>query len=475
MRAVDLAIRSGLPDEPVAPRWAVDAVLGTRRNDMTRLTRAARAAHAAALASCLVRSGRAQEAVDLADRQAMEFLQRAVGATPAATLSACYATLSECYLANGRVHEASDCARIAREYADESGDDACVFRALSLLAASKAANGQFAESTAILRAADEIGEPRGWGADKWPTVLAQALLAHRRGDADDLVVALGRLHWEESSDVAERAVAGIARIWVHAIREEFRDMLVAAQRFTRGVDRRACPPILLAHACSAEALAHVHLGEPGAALRAIAGRTSPPGHAVCFELQRAGIHLQLQEPRKALQATEACVANTPDHNLRTLPSVLLRRAIALEMLGMSEAADAEFSRSSHLAAELGAVTPAIGVGMEVVERLYWRLMTNEPEFGKVIAARIPPDGSYPAPEPLGFAPTSLTDREKVLAGWLITELTFTEIAARLHVSINTVKTQTRSLYKKLGVASRAEAVRALEHAGHVHLAPAAEG
>ena len=53
----------------------------------------------------------------------------------------------------------------------------------------------------------------------------------------------------------------------------------------------------------------------------------------------------------------------------------------------------------------------------------------------------------------------LTDRETDVLRLLQGSLNLTEIAGELYVSHNTVKTHTLALYRKLGVSSRAEAVR----------------
>jgi LuxR family transcriptional regulator, maltose regulon positive regulatory protein len=55
----------------------------------------------------------------------------------------------------------------------------------------------------------------------------------------------------------------------------------------------------------------------------------------------------------------------------------------------------------------------------------------------------------------------LTEREGVIARELASGRTVAQIAERLSVSPNTVKTQLRSLYRKLGASTRTEAVRAL--------------
>ena len=52
----------------------------------------------------------------------------------------------------------------------------------------------------------------------------------------------------------------------------------------------------------------------------------------------------------------------------------------------------------------------------------------------------------------------LTARERAVLHYLPTPSTASEIAADLFVSVNTVKTQQRSIYRQLGVSSRRDAV-----------------
>lgn len=54
---------------------------------------------------------------------------------------------------------------------------------------------------------------------------------------------------------------------------------------------------------------------------------------------------------------------------------------------------------------------------------------------------------------------SLSPRERDIFGYLRTTMTADEIAAALHVSVNTVRTHQRAIYRKLGVSSRREAVK----------------
>ena len=459
-----MVLRSGLPGEPVPPRSAIDVILGTPPSDLGRLSTQERAVVVAARTWCLVRAGQAPAAAELADRDGMPLLRRVAGSAPALTQSACYAMLAEAYLAVGRCRDSTDCARIATDYATEADDDPGRFRTLGLLAASLVANGEFSTAEGSLSTANGIGARHDWRGEKWPMVFAQALTDHRRGDPESIQAILGSFGRSDSSDVVDRAVLQIGLIWLYAAREEYGKMVTATEQLVHGADRHCCPPFLLDQAIYMRGLTLTHLGEPGVALRSLAGRRSQPEHPVCFELLRATIHLRLGEPRTALRVTEACVGNCPDHNLRTLPSVYLRRAVAYDLLGHQDSADAEFSRAAHLAAELGALSPVLGLPDGTVERLYLRLMENDPELGGVIAARLPASG-YPNPKALSFMPVQLTEREAVLVPLLATKLTLAQIADRLNVSINTVKTQTRALYRKLDVSGRAEAVYSLERAG----------
>jgi LuxR family transcriptional regulator, maltose regulon positive regulatory protein len=61
-------------------------------------------------------------------------------------------------------------------------------------------------------------------------------------------------------------------------------------------------------------------------------------------------------------------------------------------------------------------------------------------------------------EPAGAWAMSLTGAELRLLPFLATHLTFPEIASRLFLSRNTVKTEAISMYRKLGAASRTEAI-----------------
>ncbi|MCF0096634.1 HTH-type transcriptional regulator MalT [Micromonospora sp. MH99] len=65
----------------------------------------------------------------------------------------------------------------------------------------------------------------------------------------------------------------------------------------------------------------------------------------------------------------------------------------------------------------------------------------------------------PAAEPGGLLDEPLTERELTILRYLQSILSNVEIAAELSLSINTVKTHVRNIYRKLGATRRREAVR----------------
>ena len=65
--------------------------------------------------------------------------------------------------------------------------------------------------------------------------------------------------------------------------------------------------------------------------------------------------------------------------------------------------------------------------------------------------------------------SSLTVAELRLLPFLATHLSFPEIGLRIHVSRNTVKTHAMSIYRKLGVSSRSEAIQHAQQVGLLEL------
>src|SRR5690606_40107553 len=93
----------------------------------------------------------------------------------------------------------------------------------------------------------------------------------------------------------------------------------------------------------------------------------------------------------------------------------------------------------------------------VLARLGERVPGTEGLFEEV---RTLPDAMPAVPEII-----SLSERERLVLRELARTASHREIAQRLFVSVNTVKTQVRSIYRKLGTSSRAEALATAQAPG----------
>jgi LuxR family maltose regulon positive regulatory protein len=109
------------------------------------------------------------------------------------------------------------------------------------------------------------------------------------------------------------------------------------------------------------------------------------------------------------------------------------------------------------AAPLGMRRPFLVRGAELRDLLSARIEagTAASAFALDLVRRMSGQGSRP---PAALAAT-LTDREQLVLRYLSSALSNAEIAAELYLSVNTIKTHQRMVYRKLGAAGRRDAVR----------------
>ena len=93
-----------------------------------------------------------------------------------------------------------------------------------------------------------------------------------------------------------------------------------------------------------------------------------------------------------------------------------------------------------------------------------RVLERRPHMGVLVDdARELRDRVAETSGPAGAWAMSLSGAELRLLPYLATHLSFPEIASRLFISRNTVKTEAIAIYRKLGVSSRSDAIeRAVE-------------
>ena len=106
--------------------------------------------------------------------------------------------------------------------------------------------------------------------------------------------------------------------------------------------------------------------------------------------------------------------------------------------------------------------PFLGFGARV-ERLLQAIPLQDvhPQLGRTLAY-LAPVAAVPRERPTGVR---FTSRELTLVELLPTHLSYAEIGERLFLSVSTVKSNLKALYRKLDATTRAEAVEASRRAG----------
>ncbi|MCE3555456.1 LuxR C-terminal-related transcriptional regulator [Pseudonocardia sp. RS11V-5] len=214
------------------------------------------------------------------------------------------------------------------------------------------------------------------------------------------------------------------------------------------------PPVLLERARLLEASLLARTGDPERTLAVLDGLGTPatPGAL----LSAAGLRLRLGDHRIATELRRRVVDPSPVR-LRVQVGILdalLAGAVADEARARDRLEDALVT-----ALPCGLRGPFLVEGTEVRPILQACLErgTATPEFaldllGRMVASPQEAGGVSALVEPP-------TERERTVLQYLSSSLSNAEIAAELYVSVSTVKTHERALYRKLGATGRRDAVR----------------
>ncbi|TQO21087.1 ATP/maltotriose-dependent transcriptional regulator MalT [Rhodoglobus vestalii] len=196
--------------------------------------------------------------------------------------------------------------------------------------------------------------------------------------------------------------------------------------------------------------------QPGAALTVLKGESSNEAHFPCIESARALAHIARGDPLAAIEATNACIELGHEHATASLISVYIARTLAFESTDLPTSAEDAFITAASIAANAGMrVNLETLAGQQLVDvRARSQMVMPEADALAVNIKCSDVQQSRGHPQQL----TKPTIREREILGELTSPLTLVEIAAKLFISKNTLKTHTRSLYRKLGVTSRQEAM-----------------
>ncbi|WP_292890647.1 response regulator transcription factor [Microbacterium sp.] len=339
------------------------------------------------------------------------------------------------------------------------------YRALSVQALSLGLNAEYPGAARTVREARRLFAEQGWAISDVShcLLLGDGLLTVSNADMDHMREIADELETAQPDDPYWAFSVGMIRVTIMLIERNLTAGLAASRQLLLGSGRARSFRIVRDLLLGLHADMLAAQGEFEEALNTLSTAVTHPGHAVCFPMQRAGIMLHVGRERDVIDSTNACVALLDEHCLRTLTPLLTRRAVAFLRLGSEKRAVQSMESVVRLIERTGgSVTPFLMIPFADTERLLDLVIEHNPDLVPTvtlmrqllpaIAARSKGSGAFAA----------LTTTERELAYLLTSSLGIPDIARARNVSVNTVKSQVRSIYGKLGVSSREDAVALLQ-------------
>ena len=248
--------------------------------------------------------------------------------------------------------------------------------------------------------------------------------------------------------------------WAAAAELDLVRLMIALERPSEALDRLGhlrhaalrdpLPCHLLKRANEVEIGCRVFLGDLEGAL--LVARSVDGGDISSQTLAR--IDLASGRPDRALVRLTSDRPSSLAHEIRRL--VLL--ACTERQLGRAVRADDVIRRAVNRARPEGYVRPFLEPGGQVLSLLRGTYASG----GDPYPAHLLRQAERAAPSAHASGQSTmlepLTERERQVLGFLSSHLSCRQIAARLYISPNTAKSHAKSLYRKLGVSSRDEAV-----------------
>jgi LuxR family maltose regulon positive regulatory protein len=374
-----------------------------------------------------------------------------------------------------RLDDAAAHLEEGRALAERGGLEHLALDATGHLALLEAARGRLAHAHRLGREAAGVAERRGWSASA-PSACGELALAWVAWCRDDLAGAFGALERAGRAARAGRdrpvvlaAALAEARLAAGGSREDAVDGLARLRAALAGVAGWRLPRLLGAAARHAEARLLLAAGDETGVARLLQGGDAgerPLGEAVIL----ARLRLARGDPAAAAgMLAPLHGGRAPAPCPATLIEVWLLDAVAHRRLADHTAAAESLERALALAAADGHTRVFVEGGASVRALLADHLHRGTAHRAlaeamlegmlRQMTGPAAPLGGRSAPPALPVLVESLSEREQVVLRYLPSMLSAGEIAAELYVSVNTVKTHIKSIYRKLDANRRWDAVR----------------
>jgi LuxR family transcriptional regulator, maltose regulon positive regulatory protein len=360
----------------------------------------------------------------------------------------------------GEADRALEHLQAAAGLALEFGNDYILLVAESYLAALDVRDGRLDDAHSRARTAIDMAERRGWD-DVPHVVMAYVALAtvqlwwNEPGEAER-TAELAREALGRSTEALLGPVVAQLRAKVRALRGD----PVTALEILRGGDTPSTlPHWLRVSAALIEAEIWIALGEPLRGRKVL--EAIEPAHLSDSMVHVARLELSVGDPEAALRAIASFLVDDRE----TLMPVTRTEAWAIDAIARDAVHDEggalrAIERALDLAEPRGFASAIVRHGPPVRSLLRRRIAkgTSHRAFAGELLSVLEdePAARRSMREPL-LEP--LSERELALLRFLPTLMSNAEIASEMFVSVNTVKTHLKHIYRKLDVSERRDAVR----------------
>ena len=365
----------------------------------------------------------------------------------------------------GRLEGGVELLASTAELAQGLGRDAVLIDSLTMMASAETARSHFATADGYLDRAFETARHHGWGAS--PRLAYAHLLSawscRQRLDDDGARrhVALARAQVHPAADPivlgSVRTLDGALRFEADSSQvQEIEQMHEVWQSFASA----QVAPAWMVGAALLHARLSMRLHRANRVRESVQDLRRLLGECGELHLLEAMLEAGHGHRRRALELVRGVTSGRVDVVVpMSLVDAWAQEAALQTELGDSFAATAAARPALDLAVELGALRPLLDSGGDQLIGLFQRERgrwgSHEPLVEQLIRVAHQSDA----------VATVLTDRELEVLVELPTLRTVNEIAHSMYVSVNTVKTHLRNVYRKLGVTSRREAVEAARMRG----------
>ncbi len=357
----------------------------------------------------------------------------------------------------GNNDRARDELETARAAATAAGRDWLLVQAVAHLALQAMVDGRYERASMLAADAAKLAERRGW-CQTWPVGLCELTLSgiafhqeHLEDAGRHCARASERLR--HSGDRPLRGLVAMQRGRIDAAHGRHEAALEAIREAREWLHDWPIVPVIPALIAAIEATVTAALGEREEAIALLEREPASLEAAVA----RANLALHDGEPALARTVVEPLLASDERMVRHTVAEGWAIVALADDALADHPAASAALERALDYAEPAGLRRPFLmhGASIGPLLRRQQRAGTGHRALlDNLIEAIEQPNGTLPQ-----MLAEPLSQRESAVLRFLPTMMSNQEIAGELFVSVNTVKTHLKAIYRKLGVDDRRGAVR----------------